>query len=394
MLVNIKNKNNIFTIFWFLLPAIAGFLKWQRNSINNYYIYKGVFFHTVNKTNLYELYPSEYFDCNHYGVVFSVIIAPFTFLPDYIAVPLWVVFQAFVLYKALMVLPVKIEFKWILLAISIVDLMTSSHSVQINPAVVGMIILSWYYVKKDQVIWATFFVMLGTFIKLYGIVGLAFWVFSNQKIKYIGYLILWSAVFFVLPMAISSPGFVVQSYLDWLQSLTEKNLENETIVNGIASRQDISIMGMFRRIFRWKDFSNLLFIIPGFLLQVAPLIQFKKYKFQIFQMRYLASLLIFVVIFSTSSESPTYVIATTGVAIWFITQENPIKKWVWVLLIFTIIVTSLSATDIFPRHIREFFIFYSVKALPCILVWFVGIYQLFFGVKTDTNSKWIQDDLS
>jgi hypothetical protein len=392
MILNIQNAKLRISILWFLLPAIAGFLKWQRNTVNNYYIYKGVFNHLVAQTNLYGLYPKEFFDCNHYGPLFGYMIMPFALIPDYIAIPLWVVFQAFVLYKALMVLPIHDNYKWIALLICLVDLMTSSHSVQINPTVAGMIVLSWYYVKKDQVIWAAFFVMFGTFIKLYGIVGLAFWVFSKDKIKYIGYLILWSIVFFALPMLISSPQFIVQTYFDWLQSLTEKNEANEALVNGIGNRQDISIMGLFRRIGGFTNFSNLLFIIPGFLMQVLPLLRFKLYQNKIFQLRYLASLLIFVVIFSSSSESPTFIIATTGVAIWFMTQEFPIKKWVWFLLLFVIIITSLTATDIFPTPAKQFFVFYSLKALPCVLVWFVCIYQLF---KTDFNiitSKWIIQD--
>lgn len=392
MIINLKNKNTFIPILWFLLPAIAGFVKWKHNTINNYYIYKGVFYHLIDQTNLYGLYPKEYFDSNHYGPIFGYMIMPFALIPDGLAVPLWVVFQAFVLYKALMVLPIKTNYKWIILLICLVDLMTSSHSVQINPTVVGMIILSWHYVKKEQVIWATFFVMFGTFIKLYGIVGLAFWVFSNNKIKYIGYLVLWSILLFALPMLMSSPHFVVQTYFDWFESLTSKNLENEVLVNGIGNRQDISIMGLFRRVGGFNDFSNLLFIIPGFLLQVLPLLRFNVYSKTIFQLRYLASLLIFVVVFSSSSESPTFIIATTGVGIWFMTQEFPIKKWVWFLLIFVIIITSLTATDLFPTKTRQFFVFYSIKALPCIAVWLVCIYQLFVANFNSISSKWITQD--
>lgn len=387
MRFNFKDFKQYIPILWFLLPAIAGFVKWQRNSVNNYYIYKGVFFHLVEQTNLYNLYPKEYFDCNHYGPIFSLIIMPFAYIPDFIAIPLWVVFQAFVLYKALMVLPIKTEYKWIALLICLVDLMTSSHSVQINPAVVGMIILSWHYVKKEQVLWATFFVFLGTFIKLYGIVGLAFWLFSNQKIKYFGYSIMWCVVFFCLPMAISSPEFVVQTYYDWFVSLTSKNLENE-----LSNRQDISVMGLIRRNTSWQDFSNLWFIVPGFLLQITPFLRFDCYKNTIFQLRYLASLVIFAVIFSSSSESPTFIIATTGVAIWFMTQQFPIKKWTWFLLIFAIIVTSLSATDIFPRNIREFFVFTSLKVLPCVVIWLVCIYQLLTKNFNTITTKWINQD--
>jgi hypothetical protein len=390
MIYSIKDKKITITILWFLLPALTGFLKWKQNSVNNYYIYKGVFFHLIEKLNLYALYPKEYFDSNHYGPLFSYFIMPFALIPDYVAIPLWVVFQAFVLYKALMVLPVHPNYKWILLLIVLVDLMTSSHSVQINPTIAGMIILSWYYVKKDKVIWAALFVLLGTFIKLYGIVGLAFWVFSKEKMKYIGYFILWSIVLFVLPMLISSPHYIVQSYFDWYNSLVEKNNVNQVVVNAIGNRQDISIMGLVRRVLGFDNFSNLAFIIPGFLLQVLPLLRFKYYDTIVFNLRYLASLLLFVVVFSTSSESPTYVIATTGVAIWFVTQSIPIKKWAWLLLVFVLIITSLTATDLFPVHIRRFFVFYSIKALPCIVVWFVCIYQLFKDNNANTlSSKWI-----
>jgi Glycosyltransferase family 87 len=390
MFETLKNKKNIYTLLWFFLPALAGFIKWKHNVINNYFIYKGVFYHTLNKTNLYSLYPSEYFDCNHYGPIFSLVIAPFASIPDYIGVPLWVVFNAFILYKALMVLPIEEKYKWVVLLIPLVDLMTSSHSVQTNPMVAGFIILSWYYVKKDQVIWATFFVLLGTFIKLYGIVGLAFWVFSKNKINYILYFIVWTIVLFTLPMLISSPEYIYQSYFDWYHSIVEKNEVNQVTENITNNRQDISIMGLFRRVLQWKDFSNLLFIVPGFLLQVLPLIQFKMYNSIVFQLRYIAALLLFVVVFSSSSESPTFVIATTGVAIWFMTQSNPIKKWTWVMLLFVIVITSLTATDLFPTPVRRFFVFYSIKVLPCVVVWFVCIYQLFNA--NTISSKWISQE--
>ena len=389
MLEKLKEKKFALSLLWFLLPAMAGFLKWKHNSINNYYIFKGVFHHTVDKLNLYNLYPLEYFDSNHYGPLFSVVIGPFALLPDYIGVPLWTIFNAFILYKALMVLPVHDNYKWILLLLTLVDLMTASHSVQTNPAVAGMIILSWHYVKKDKIIWAAFFVILGTFIKLYGIVALAFWVFSKQKIKYILWLFIWSILLFCVPMIISSPEFILQSYFDWYKSITEKNEANQTMLNGIGNRQDISIMGLFRRVTLINNFSNLVFIIPGFLLQVLPLLQLKLYKNTVFQMQYLASLLIFIVIFSSSSESPTYIIALSGVAIWFMTQEIPIKKRTLILLIFVIIITSLTATDLFPPKIRDFFTFYSVKALPCIVVWLVCIYQLFNFSENTNTSRWI-----
>jgi Glycosyltransferase family 87 len=387
------DKTKLLPILWFLLPAIISFNKWRLGSVNNYAIYKGVFTHLLAQKNLYSFYPSDHWDTNHYGPLFSLIILPFTYLPDGISIPFWVSLQAFVLYKALTLLPIKPTYQWILLAICIVDLMTASASTQINPSVVAMIIFSWYFVKKDQVIWATLFVMIGTFIKLYGIVGLAFWVFSDSKIKYIGYCILWTIVLFMLPMAISSPQFIVQSYYDWYESLVHKNIENQGVKDGAGtSMQDVSLMGLVRRIGGFSNLSNLIFIVPGFILQMLPLLKFRNYHSLIFQLRYLASLVIFVVIFSSSSESPTFIIAVSGVAIWFISQVNPVEKWVKFLLILVVIFTSISATDIFPPNIRRMFIVYSIKAFPCCLVWFVCIYQLLFAETTKIKSLWLNQN--
>ncbi|MDZ7898413.1 MAG: glycosyltransferase family 87 protein [Arcicella sp.] len=388
-----KETTKFFPILWFLLPAILAFNKWRLGSVNNYAIYKGVFTHLLQQVNLYALYPLQHDDSNHYGPLFGLIIMPFAQLPDALGVVLWVSFQAFVLYKALGLLPIKPAFQWVLFAICLVDLMTASASVQVNPSVIGMIILSWYFVKKDQVIWATLFVMIGFFIKLYGIVGLAFWVFSDSKIKYIGYCVMWAIVLFVLPMTFSSPEFIVQSYQDWFESLTHKHTINQGVTNGVgATMQDVSLMGLVRRIGGFPNIPGAYFIIPGFILQIIPLLRFKQYRDVIFQLRYLASLAIFVVIFSSSSESPTFIIAVSGVAIWFISQEYPIQNWVKILLVLVVIITSLSATDIFPKNVRQIFIIYSIKAFPCCLIWFVCIYQLLFVETTKMKSLWLNQN--
>ncbi|WP_394991139.1 glycosyltransferase family 87 protein [Emticicia sp.] len=384
MLTIYKEKKDITRILWFLLPALAGFAHVLRKDINNYAIYKGVFWHLFQQINLYSLYPKEYIDSNHYGPLFGLIIMPFCAFPDSIGVVLWVVFHAFVLYRALMILPLRRSNQWFVLSICIVDLMTSSHNVQVNPSVAALIILSWYFVKKEKDFWAVLVVMIGTFVKLYGIVGLVFWLFSKHKVQYIYYAFFWTAVLLVLPMFISSPSFVLQTYQDWYNSLVEKNIANQTLTNGISTMQDVSLMGLVRRLSGYPDISNLVFLVPGFLLQLLPLLRFKFYQTQSFQLRYLASLLIFVVIFSSSSESATFIIATSGVAIWFITQKHPVERWVWALMILVIVGTSLSATDIFPKAIRMMFILYSIKAFPCCLVWFVCIYQL---LKNDYAEK-------
>ena len=90
----------------------------------------------------------------------------------------------------------------------------------------------------------------------------------------------------------------------------------------------------------------------------------------------LASTLLFIVLFSSGSESPTYIIAVAGVMIWFVIQKKKTHVVIG-LLIFVIILTCFGFSDLFPKYIKENYIVkYSLKALPCSIVWFRIIYEL------------------
>ena len=116
-----------------------------------------------------------------------------------------------------------------------------------------------------------------------------------------------------------------------------------------------------------------------------PFLRVNQYKNISFKLYYLAFILIGVVIYSTSAESATYIIAMTGVGIWFIFQEKSAINIA--LLIFALVLTSLSPTDFFPRSIKINLVFpYGLKALPCFFIWISLLYYLltknFMMVKT------------
>ena len=54
----------------------------------------------------------------------------------------------------------------------------------------------------------------------------------------------------------------------------------------------------------------------------------------------------FVVLFSTGSESSTYIIAFVGVALWFVAVPWKRSRWDIALMIFAFILTSLSPSDL------------------------------------------------
>ena len=382
MISKIFNNRKVIISIWVLLALVSAIKQYLRGNHNNYLIFKNVFYHTLEQKSLYATYPELYFDHNHYGPIFSLFIAPFAILPDAVGMVLWCVFNAVVLVYAISQIKLESSKINLILWICAHEFLTAILGQQFNPIMTSIIILSYVLIEKEKDFWSACLIILGTFIKLYGIVGLAFFFFSKNKLKFIGSLAIWSVVFFVLPMAISSPDFIINSYSEWFARLVEKNNENASL----TSMQDISIMGMFRKILDMPHLSNLLFLIPGILLFGLPYLRFNMFSNKKFQLLLLSSVLIFTVIFSSGSESPTYIIAFAGVAIWFVIQEEK-TKWTWFLFIFAMILTSFSPSDLIPKFLRETYVKpYALKALPCIIIWFQIIYEL-LTLKKETNQS-------
>ena len=371
-----KRKISVAAIVWFCLALIAIVIQLTRGEggYNNYLIFKNVFWHTLSSKNLYAYYPTEYADVNHYGPVFSLLIAPFTLLPNVIGCFLWCLANAAFLFYAVRRLPVSYKNQNIILLVGALEMMTSMHNVQFNPMLTSWIIFSYILVQNKKDVWATLFIAAGMFIKLYGIVGLAFFLFSENKIKFLLSFIFWVIVMVCLPMLISSPSFIIQSYTDWYYSLAEKNNSNQE-----SAMQGMSAMRVLRKIFLLKNIKDMYVLMVAAILYLLPLLRVKQYKMQTFQLSYLAFLLIGVVIFSSSAESATYVIAMMGVAIWYILQKKK-NYWVIGLLVFAILFTSLSTTDLFPKNIKVNYIRpLGLKALPCFIIWLVLCFQLLFN---------------
>ncbi|KQM73004.1 hypothetical protein ASE74_21060 [Pedobacter sp. Leaf216] len=376
-------KECIFAIY-LILAIVAGYKQYHHHTYNNYLIFKYVYWHTVDLQNLYNNYP-EYLDSNHYGPIFSIFIAPFALLPDGLGAILWNISNVCILLWGIYSLPISINKRTIIAWICAHETLTALFSFQFNIALTGIILLSFSYLIKKKEIQSAFFIAFGTLVKLYGIVGLAFFFFAKNKLKFIiGCFIAFTALF-LLPMALSSPAFIVQCYADWYHSLAHKNDINASL----TSFQDISLMGIVRRVSGNVNIPNTPFLLGGVLLFGLPYLRINQYKNLGFRLMLLASTLIFTVIFSSGSESPTYIIAFAGVAIWFVVQQKPKKVWVIALFVFAFILTSLSPTDIFPKSVKEFIRLYSLKALPCVIIWLTIIYQM---MKEDFKSYLIAEN--
>ena len=362
-------------VLWFGLAFIAVLLDFLHGMTNNYIIFKYVYIHTVQHVNLYVEYPQQYVDVNLYGPVFSMVIAPFTLLPDWLGIIFWGMFNTAILYVAIRKLPIAVKWQYAILILSAHEMMNAASWLQSNPLIVACIILGFVFIHEGKNIWALFFIMLATFVKLYGIVGFAFFFFSKDKLNFIKWAFIWSIVFFVLPMLLAPPSFVMQSYNDWYAALTFKAAKNVRL-DIHNDYQDISVMGMIRRIFNYPEFKNIYITIPAMLIFGLQYLRDQYFSDLRFRLYLLCSVLITTVIFTTSAESPTYIIAFPAVCIWYVLQQH--TKMINAVFIFALLLTSFSYSDIFTPYVRDHIIRpYSLKALPCFVLWIMIAWQIF-----------------
>ena len=355
---------------WILLGIIATVMK--IHSDNNFLIFRGVFWHTWQGTSLYEAYPQEYFDVNHYGPFFSVLIAPFAVLPEWIGLLLWCVGLSLFLYVAIRHNRFTDYQQLFILWFCAHELLTALYMQQFNIAIAAIILLTWFCIERERDFMAAFWIMLGTFVKLYGIVGLAFFLFSKHKGKFVASLFFWAAIMFVAPMLIAGPDYVVQQYHEWYICLTEKTGEN---LASIA--QNISFLGLVHRT-TGLQFSDLWLIIPGLILFALPYLRLSQYSHIAFRQTLLASVLMFVILFSTGSESSGYIIAFVGVVIWYTAAPWQRNGWDIALLVFAFILSSMSPSDLFPSYLRKEWVQpYALKVLPITVIWLKLCYEMY-----------------
>lgn len=285
---------------------------------NNFLVFRGVFDHLFASLPLYEPYPLEYGDLNHYGPVFGFIIAPFAVLPPWLGMSLWCMSLSLLLYWAVRRLPLPVIVTSLILWLTLNDFYGADFKQQFNIAVAALIVGAFAMIEKRREGWAALFIVVGTFVKIYGVVGLAFFFFVRRKWRFIGYMALWSAVALLLPLLFVSPEYLWSQYMAWAADIGQKNAENM-----FCTYTNISLVGCVRKVSDSAGYSDLLLIVPAIVMFLVSYLRVGQYKFLSYRLTILASLLLFVVLFSSGSEHSGYVIAMLGAAIWWVTISPP-----------------------------------------------------------------------
>ena len=326
---------------------------------NNYVIFKSSFHHLQNNQDLYCLHLDEHWDLFKYTPTFAAFFGIFAYMPDWLGLNMWNLLNVLLLVLAVYYLPQPMDRykKGLLLVICAIELLTSIQNAQSNAIIAGLTVLAFGLLENKKYLWATLCIVASTYIKLFGIVGFALFLLYPQKLRSALYSLMWAVVLFAIPLVFVSweqYNFLLSSFISMLGS------DHDTSYG-------YSVLGWLHTWFGWIG-NKFTIVGIGALLFMLPFTATKEYDNFTFKAKILSSLLIWIVIFNHKAESPTFIIAMVGVAIWFILSE---KNWVnCILFALAFVFTTLSPTDIFPRSFRENIVNpYCLKGVACILVW-------------------------
>ncbi|MCC6720667.1 MAG: DUF2029 domain-containing protein [Bacteroidia bacterium] len=342
---------------------------------NNYIIFKNSYFHLLQNKNLYSLYPEKQWDLYKYSPSFSAAMVLLAYLPDTIGVLIWNLINCLILFFALRYFikgPPHIVFMlWLVLN----EFSTSVLNSQSNAAIAGLVLFAFTMFEKEKLHWAALCIVCTFYIKIFGILAVLLFVFYPQKLKFLKWCIIWGCVLSLLPLIFTSFSNLFEQYKNWLTLLSNDHQGN----------YGYSFMGVLHSWFGLNSGKDLL-VLLGLILLFVPLLFIKKINTLEYRINWLASLLIWLVIFNHKAESPTFIIAFCGIAIWYFSSVKNFFQTA--LLTLAILFTSLAPTDIFPVQIRkEIFEPYSVKAVPCILIWIYLIFSMIkIGLKKTTSN--------
>lgn len=366
--------------FWFGLFALLGVLSAVQSILlgdktthgivhshyNNYVIFKYAFRHLMQGVELYAYYPAEHFDIYKYSPAFALAFGFFNALPDWLGLSIFNVLNAVALVYGLHLLPgLPQRLKVTALGFSVIEMLTSIQNSQCNGLITGLLILAVANLERERIALAVLCVMITVYIKLFGVVAFSLFLFYPGKGRMIIWGLIWAVFFSLVPLVVVSPEALMALYKSWWKIISEDHGNN----------YGFSMIGWLHYWFGLNP-NKLLIQVLGVLSFILPLLQWNKWKNQLFRYRMLALVLLWVIIFNHMSESPTLVIAVCGASLWFSLSER--NRSDWALMLFCLLLTSLSSTDLFPYSLRSTWIYPKVmKVFPLICIWLKLMYELF-----------------
>jgi hypothetical protein len=197
-----------------------------------------------------------------------------------------------------------------------------------------------------------------TFVKVFPIASASFALLAEKPSRFAMWLLVFAVALFAAPLLMASPQWLSHQYDNWL------------LVQRVdAGDPGFSVMALLHLWLgvNWPAWPQQLI---GVVALTAPLVWHRGHDVgNAWRLRYVASLLIFCVLFNHQSEPPSFVIAMTGVGVWFAIAER--RWWTWLVLTFTFVSSHLATRGAVPAALRSQLFDLRIKTVPLLVVWII-----------------------
>ena len=329
---------------------------------NNFAIFRTAWENLAAGRELYGANPGHH-DFYKYSPTFALLFAPLALVPFTAGMLLWNAANALALYWSI---GQVLEPRPALAARAIVflDAVGSMQNAQSNALSAGLMIMAFSFLHARREVRAALAIAGGAAIKIFPVLAGVFVIFRPYRLPRFLLISAGVAIVFLLaPLIVVSPGELLAQYRSW----------------GAISSSDALTRGysVMEQLHLWTglDWPNWPLQLVGAVALLAPLARLSRWGVERFRLLFLASVLMFCVLFNHKAESPSFVVAAAGVAIWFVVSDRGRLSWSAFALF--VVGTVLSASDAMPETLQQnFFEPYRFKTIPVLIVWILTQFAL------------------
>lgn len=368
---NLFAKTNLWFTIGFILTAALTFSEVARGRQYNFMIFSDATRDFWNGIIPYGAAWAEEkgHDVFLYGPLFNILFSPFAYLPSWLAPFVWNLMNFTLYFISIFTLPDKYtkETKCKIFLYTLPILATTLLSFQYNVSVAYFFLFSFSLLERGKYLPAILIILLSGFTKIYGVFQLGMLLFYPKVWKNFGCVALIAALYVFIPL-IKIPVMELSGYYEhWF--------------NGLAHQKTLRV---FHTFFYLKPFfsqppawTTIAQIFAIVLLAFLVLVNRSKYKDFAFRVQALGILMGWVILFGTSSEYHTYVIALLGYMLWYYSrQPSRIDK---ILYYSNLIVLGLMPIDLFCPGVvwRFFFLTTTLNIWIFTITWFRMVWITF-----------------
>ena len=330
-----------------LVVLAATTIETLRGRATNFYAY-------YDATNMFwagiNPYTLEYVEAHSiwflYTPVFTTIYAPVFLLPEWLGPYVWNVFNYVMLCMAIRLLPKPLApFRTRIFLFMLLLILQSAFCFQYNMVVCYIFLFAFILMERGKPLWATLLIMISATTKYYGAIELGLLMCYPRFWRNIGYALMWGVVLLLLPMINTAFDNVFALYRSMWDSYE-------------SHRSAVDYSGLFfaRGLKPWL-LPNLRVVQMGVLLVISALFfwRYKRWHDFRFRVETLAVMMGYIILFSDSPETHTYMITLTGYQMAFWLQPERTKfDWVLYWLLF-VNFCILPVDAICPTPVYRFF---------------------------------------